>query len=101
MALPGHRRTSSDRKRRAAHFGLKKKNLNACTNCKQPVLAHYACANCGTYKGRKAIDTSRMASRKLGRAQAKIAAAKPVEEKKEKVEATTKSKDFKKDASKK
>ena len=101
MALPGHRRTSSDRKRRAAHFALKKKDLAACSKCKQPILAHRACANCGTYKGRVAIDTSRQANRNLSKARAKIAATKPVEEKKEKVETEETTKDSKKDASEK
>ena len=81
MALPGHRRTSSDRKRRAAHFALKKKNLAACSKCSQPILAHRACANCGTYKGRQVIDVSRQTSRNLSKTQAKAAAAKPVKEK--------------------
>ncbi len=55
MALPGHRRTSSDKRRRAAHFALKKINLSACTACKKPVLPHHACAFCGMYGGRKVV----------------------------------------------
>jgi len=89
MALPGHRRTSSDRKRRAAHFALKKKSLSVCSNCKQPILAHRACANCGTYNGRVVIDITRQTKRILSRTQTKI---KPVvtEKKKEKKEKSEK-----------
>ncbi len=53
MGLPGHRRTSSHKRRRAAHFALGKKSLNACAKCKKPVLPHHACAFCGTYAGRQ------------------------------------------------
>ncbi|MDO8599446.1 MAG: 50S ribosomal protein L32 [bacterium] len=53
MGLPGHRRTSSDKRRRASHFALKKLNLASCTACKKPVLPHHACAFCGMYGGRQ------------------------------------------------
>ncbi|MDP3771397.1 MAG: 50S ribosomal protein L32 [bacterium] len=59
MALPGHRRTSSDKRRRAAHFALKKINLSACTACKKPVLPHHACAFCGTYGGKKVVEVKK------------------------------------------
>jgi large subunit ribosomal protein L32 len=52
MGLPGHRRTSSHKRRRAAHFALKKLVLAACPKCKAPVLPHIACPSCGTYAGR-------------------------------------------------
>ena len=57
MALPGHRRTSSHKRRRAAHFALSKTTLAACAKCKKPVLPHRACAFCGTYKGRQVLKT--------------------------------------------
>ncbi|MEY4723091.1 MAG: hypothetical protein RLZZ324_604 [Candidatus Parcubacteria bacterium] len=53
MGLPGHRRTSSHKRRRASHFALKKLTLAVCPKCKEPVLPHRACAECGTYAGRK------------------------------------------------
>ena len=37
MGLPGHRRTSSHKRRRAAHFAIGKMNLAACAKCKKPV----------------------------------------------------------------
>ena len=55
MGLPGHRRTSSHKKRRAAHFALKKIVLSTCPKCKEPVMPHRACMNCGTYAGRQVI----------------------------------------------
>lgn len=39
--------------RRRSHLALKKINLNACSNCKAPTLAHRVCANCGNYKSSK------------------------------------------------
>ncbi len=55
MGLPGHRRTSSHKRRRASHFALKATNLTKCANCQQPVVTHQACANCGYYKGRQVL----------------------------------------------
>ena len=55
MGLPGHRRTSSHKRRRAAHFALKKVVLAVCPQCKAPVLPHKACASCGNYAGRKVL----------------------------------------------
>jgi large subunit ribosomal protein L32 len=55
MALPGHRRTSSHKRRRASHFALKKANLSVCSKCKKPVLQHHVCGFCGTYAGREAL----------------------------------------------
>lgn len=62
MGLPGHRRTSSDKRRRAAHFALKKSTINACP-CGAAVLPHHACKACGFYKGKKVVDTTRAAKR--------------------------------------
>lgn len=53
MALPGHRRTSSHKRRRASHFALKQTSLATCAKCKKAVLPHKACRFCGTYKGRQ------------------------------------------------
>lgn len=53
MGLPGHRRTSSHKRRRASHFALKKLTLAACPKCKAPMQPHRACSSCGTYAGRK------------------------------------------------
>lgn len=58
MGLPGHRRTSSHKRRRAAHFALKGVSVTTCEKCKSPVLPHRACKACGWYKGRVAVATA-------------------------------------------
>jgi len=55
MGLPGHRRTSSHKRRRASHFALKKLVLAACPKCKAPIMPHRACKECGMYAGRKVL----------------------------------------------
>jgi len=52
MGLPGHHRTSSDKRRRSAHFGLTLQQLGSCPKCNKPVRPHHACAFCGTYRGK-------------------------------------------------
>ncbi|KPJ85925.1 hypothetical protein AMJ57_01255 [Parcubacteria bacterium SG8_24] len=66
MALPGHRRTSSHKRRRASHFSLKKQTLAVCDKCKQPKQPHRACPSCGTYAGRQVIKLSGPVGRKKG-----------------------------------
>ncbi|HLD61031.1 MAG TPA: 50S ribosomal protein L32, partial [Patescibacteria group bacterium] len=55
MGLPGHRRTSSHKHRRAAHFALQANTITTCPKCKKPILPHRACAFCGTYRGRQVV----------------------------------------------
>jgi large subunit ribosomal protein L32 len=64
MGLPGHRRTSSDKRRRSAHFGLKTGAINLCPKCAKPILAHRACKFCGTYKGRQVVKKATSTTRK-------------------------------------
>lgn len=65
MALPGHRRTSSDKRRRASHFALKKPNLSPCPHCKMPRLPHRVCPSCGMYRGRQVITLKTREAKKL------------------------------------
>lgn len=51
MGLPGHRRTSSHKRRRASHFALKSLNLILCTNCKAKIPYNTVCKFCGFLKG--------------------------------------------------
>jgi large subunit ribosomal protein L32 len=55
MGLPGHRRTSSHKRRRAAHFALTEQTLQKCPKCGKPIMPHRACQNCGMYKGRQVL----------------------------------------------
>jgi len=63
MGLPGHHRTSSDKRRRSAHFALKTSAVNACAKCGKPVRSHNACGFCGTYKGKQVINVDRRLNR--------------------------------------
>lgn len=76
MGLPGHRRTSSHKRRRASHFALKKLVLATCAKCKSKVMPHRACMNCGTYAGRQVL--------KLANPLAKSKNAKSAKDKKQK-----------------
>lgn len=55
MGLQGHRRTSSSKRRRAAHFALTKISLTKCTNCGVEIKPHHACVACGMYDSRTVI----------------------------------------------
>jgi len=95
MAVPGHRRTSSDKRRRAAHFALKKRVFATCAKCKEPVLPHHACQNCGTYSGRKAVDTSRSLARAVKKAQTALPPVKENEQSAKAAEAKKENKEKK------
>ena len=66
MGLPGHRRTSSHKRRRAAHFALSASAMTRCPKCDKPLRPHRACAFCGYYKGKQV----------LGKAEKKVVAKK-------------------------
>jgi len=63
MGLPGHRRTSGDKRRRLTHIALKEQSSAVCPKCSKVVLPHRACAFCGTYKGRTVINVDKRTSR--------------------------------------
>jgi large subunit ribosomal protein L32 len=88
MGLPGHRRTSSHKRRRASHFALKKQTLAACPKCKAPVLPHVVCKDCGAYGGRQVIELKNPLVKKA--AKAKTAKGKKAEGKEEKKSAPAK-----------
>jgi large subunit ribosomal protein L32 len=58
MSTQAKRRTSSQGKRRASHFALKKTSLNVCSKCKAKVAPHRACPECGEYKKAKTTKTA-------------------------------------------
>ncbi|HRY36619.1 MAG TPA: 50S ribosomal protein L32 [Candidatus Magasanikbacteria bacterium] len=64
MGLPGHRRTSSDKRKRSAHFALKATTMNACPKCGKATRPHRACAFCGTYKGRQITKVGKKLNKK-------------------------------------
>ncbi|OGH87973.1 MAG: 50S ribosomal protein L32 [Candidatus Magasanikbacteria bacterium RIFOXYC2_FULL_42_28] len=71
MGLPGHRRTSGDKRRRSAHFALVVKNGSTCAKCGKTILPHRACKFCGTYKGRQVLNVEKRAHRKTKSSKAK------------------------------
>ena len=46
---------SKTRSRRAANWKLRAVASVACPQCKEPKRPHFACANCGTYRGRQVV----------------------------------------------
>lgn len=63
MGLPQKQRTRRSKRERASHHALKKTGTNTCKSCNAPVLPHRACPTCGSYKGKKAVDTAKRAAR--------------------------------------
>ncbi|OGL86660.1 50S ribosomal protein L32 [Candidatus Uhrbacteria bacterium RIFCSPLOWO2_02_FULL_48_12] len=77
MGLPGQRRSKASKRRRAAHFALKRQQLTACAKCKKMILPHAACPHCGTYRGRVVLVTAAM--KRLKRLQRRQRKAKTAE----------------------
>lgn len=44
------KRTKSATNNRRSHHALKQKTLLLCAKCKQSVMPHRVCANCGSYR---------------------------------------------------
>ena len=64
MGLPSKKRTKQQKRQRAPHFALKKKQLGTCPKCKKPVLPHHICKFCGYYKGQDILLLDVKAERK-------------------------------------
>ena len=47
---------------------MKPTNVGVCTTCQAPLLPHTACKNCGIYKGKQVIDTTRDLKREAKKA---------------------------------
>jgi large subunit ribosomal protein L32 len=58
------RHTRAHTRNRRSHHALKDASLLKCRKCKEPVLAHTVCLNCGTYKGREIIDVLKKLTKK-------------------------------------
>ncbi len=59
MSVPARKKSSSSVRRRRSHHSLSKVDIASCAKCKEAVQSHRACTNCGTYKGRHAVETSK------------------------------------------
>ena len=56
MAVPKQHRSKSRQGQRRMHLHTKQTSLVTCPKCNAPVPPHTVCKNCGTYRGREAID---------------------------------------------
>ncbi|MGC8875090.1 MAG: 50S ribosomal protein L32 [Chloroflexia bacterium] len=56
-ALPKRKVSHHRRGNRRSHQALKAPQQMLCPECKEPALPHRVCPSCGTYNGRKVIET--------------------------------------------
>lgn len=54
-ALPKRKVSRHRRGNRRQHLALTSPTLVTCPQCGELMRAHYACKNCGTYKGRQVL----------------------------------------------
>ncbi len=71
MPVPKRKRSRARRDSRFANKGIKVKAIASCPQCKQAVMPHQVCMNCGHYKGRKVMVTK--AERSAKRVETKTA----------------------------
>lgn len=55
MGLPKRRTSKSRRDKRRTGTSLTAPSVSTCPDCGEATLPHHACASCGSYKGRKAV----------------------------------------------
>ena len=56
MAVPKKHTTKARRNRKRMHIFLKEPALTACSHCKEMILPHRVCPNCGYYKGKEVLN---------------------------------------------
>jgi large subunit ribosomal protein L32 len=57
MPVPKGKSSKSRRDRRSANQQAEVKSIVSCKNCKEPILPHRVCFDCGYYKGEKILRT--------------------------------------------
>jgi large subunit ribosomal protein L32 len=57
MAVQQRKKSKSKRDKRRTHQKLATPGLATCPECGEATLPHRACPNCGSYKGRKVIES--------------------------------------------
>ncbi len=55
MAVPKKKMSRMRTRRRKAQWKLARPHLSTCPQCHAPKIAHRACPNCGTYRGREVV----------------------------------------------
>ena len=58
------RHTRSHTRNRRSHHALKERRFGTCPNCATPHMWHYACLNCGQYRGKEVINVSKRIEKK-------------------------------------
>jgi len=64
MSTQAKKRTKQQKRERASHFALDKKQLSECPKCKKPIMPHRVCKFCGYYKGQDVLMLDTKAERK-------------------------------------
>lgn len=57
MAVPKKKMSRSRTRARKATWKVAKPAHSICPQCQSPKLPHRACPNCGTYNGRRVVET--------------------------------------------
>lgn len=55
MGVPKKKRSKSRKKSRQVQEKLSFPSIGYCPQCKAPLLSHFACPECGYYKGQQAV----------------------------------------------
>lgn len=58
--------------KRRSHHALKEPRLSKCENCDALHMRHHLCETCGTYRGKKVIDTEARLAKRLERQKRKM-----------------------------
>jgi large subunit ribosomal protein L32 len=58
MAVPKKKTSQSRKNMRRSHHALAPNVVSACKNCGEPVAPHNICRACGSYNGRKVIESA-------------------------------------------
>jgi len=55
MGVPKKKRSKSRQRSRQGQQKLSFPSIGYCPQCKAPLLSHFACPECGYYKGKQAV----------------------------------------------
>ncbi len=57
MAVPKRKQSNSRTGKRRSHDAKRPRELTICSGCSRPVPTHVICPHCGTYMGRRIVET--------------------------------------------
>jgi large subunit ribosomal protein L32 len=58
MAVPKKKTSQSRKNMRRSHHALGPNTVGVCKSCGEPAAPHHVCRACGSYNGRKVIESS-------------------------------------------